>query len=165
MCFEFETKFGKRGNIKLLGRGKYFEGDDSCYNVEKPGKGLAIHISLKDNSHNSDAKVLGYWGIYKQGIKASERGNNYRYYEIKIVDADSNQHIDSVYIDVNDMQSDGENIKIMPYLQKTLGNESGQSVKWAYNDGTDEKEVDSETTLATKRGPITVIIKKVKAIN
>ena len=37
--------------------------------------------------------------------------------------------------------------------------------KWAYNDGTDEKEVDSETTLATKRGPITVIIKKVKAIN
>ena len=53
----------------------------------------------------------------------------------------------------------------MPYLQKTLANKSVQSVKWAYDYGTGEKEVDSETTLATKRGPITVIVKKVKAIN
>ena len=152
-------------SAKEKGDAVYFNGDDSGYDVSDPGKGLEIHISLKDNSHNSDAKVLGYWGIYKQGIWENETKNKYRYYEIKIVDADNGQHIDSIYIDVKDVQSNGRNIKIMPYLQKTLTNERVQSAKWAHNDGTDEKEVDSETTLATKRGPITVTIKKVKAIN
>ncbi len=157
----------ERGRIlacsaKEKGDAIYFDGDDSGYNVAKPGKGLEIRILPKDNSHNSYASVLGYWGIYKKGLK--ERAK--KYYEIEVVDADSGQHIDYIYIDLNDLKSKEGDIKIMPYLQETLAYESGQSVKWVYHDGIDEKEITPETQLAVKRGcgSITVIIKKVKAI-
>ena len=141
-------------------------GGNGKFRITKPGGELKISILSKENSHNSDAKVVGYWGIYKDGINAQEDEKMSKYYEIK-VDADGGigeaggSSLNFVYIDKKYRAKD---VAILSYLPKKLKKDKTILTKWVYNDGFSDREIDKNTKLVSQRGGTLVMINQVKAI-
>ena len=159
----------KSGNIfncsaKNCGDAVHFGGDGK-YSLTKPGGDLKISILSKDNSHNSDAKVLGYWGIYMDGIKQKEDEKNLNYHELKLDTAGvgdiKSSCLNFVYIP---KKNEGKDIKILSYLPKKLKNQEKLPIKWVYNDGFVDREIDQNTGLAVEKNGVFVMINRVKAI-
>ena len=159
----------KSGNIlncsaKNCGDAVYFGGTGK-YSATKPGGDLRISILSKDNSHNSDAKVLGYWGIYMDGIKPKENEKNLNYHELKLDTAGvgdiKSSCLNFVYIP---KKHEGKDIKILSYLPKKLKKQEKLPIKWVYNDGLGDREIDQNTRLAVEKNGVFVMINQVKAI-
>ena len=112
----------------------YFAGSsDSKYHVALPGGGLKITIPLTDagNSRNSDARIVGYRGIYKNSIGDKEATiSDFLYYELNVdlnggVGADGDSSLSAIYI-----SKDADSFFVFDYLPNDLKKDNVKLSGW-----------------------------------
>ena len=137
----------------LLGDAVFFE---SCgeYKVAPPNGDLKISIPKSlNNSHNSDARVVGYVGIYKSGIDRKVLDDKqYLYYEAEM-DANGGIYDDGFepgkLLLIPRKADDGQETVDKPllnYLPKNLKRDEVFVSGWTYS-GDAEKQIENETKI------------------
>ena len=118
----------------------YFKGDADDFRICAPNGALKITVPLHNNSHNSDAKIWGYWGIYFGLCPLAQKSNSsdFKYYEIPIdsaksVDRDHDKNANSVYVDKNSL--DEPVLKYLPTDDRVRERDGAVISGWETEDG------------------------------